>query len=146
MPNREFSSGINMRFLGREALSGATADGVAGVAVDTLDHDTGVAFYIMAEVFTSGQLDFSVETADDAGFTQNVETLTRDHYVEQPVLPVNLAAAQTPGLGSAIKIGVTSTRKFVRLRRSAAAFAGTVIYAAGMKPDIKPEGTLSNQQ
>ncbi len=146
MPNREISSQVDVRFLGREALSGSTAAGTAGVAVDTLDHDGGVAFVVMAEDFTSGSLELSVQTADDAAFTQNLETLTRNHYVEQPVLPVVLNAAQTAGLGSAVKIGVTSTRKYVRLRREASAFAGTVVYAALMKPDLRPEGTLANQQ
>lgn len=145
MPNREFSSMIQARFLARETLSGATADGTLGVAVDTLDHDGGVTFYVFAESFTSGELEFTVQEADDSGFTQNVATLSRDHYVEQPVLPVSLSAAQTPGVTNAVRIGVFATRKFVRLRRSATAFAGTIVGIVGMKPDLKPSGRLSNQ-
>ena len=145
MPNREFASKIQARFLSRQVLTGAQADAPLGPAVDTLDHDQGISFYIMAEAFTSGQLDFSVEEADDAAFSVNQRVLPADHYVEQPTLPVSLSAAQTPAVSNATRIGIFATRKFVRLRMVAAAFNGTVVAFVGMKPDIAPSGSLSNQ-
>lgn len=146
MPNRDNASKNQLRFLAREVVSTDVADGALGPAVDTLDHDSGITFYVMAEAFTAGALTLTVEEADDAAFTVNQAVLDRDHIVEQPATPIQLAAAQTPGSSNAVRIGVHSTRKFIRLRRAGSGGADmTVVAAVLMSPDITPSGTLSNQ-
>lgn len=153
MSKMDATSKVNLRFVGREVLNEAPAgagiaDGVLGAVVDVSEHSAGVGFYVMAEAFTAGQVDFEVETADDASFTQNVELLTADHYIEHQAIPVSLSAAQVAGANAALRIGFFASRRFVRLRRSATAANGaqmTLVAAILMAPDIEPTGALNNQ-
>ena len=147
MPGRDGVSSHNLRLVGSAAIGSNQALTAFGAVINTQDHDSGIGFYVGLSAFTDGVFTADVQTADDASFTQNVETLTSEHIVEQPTVPVAIAnAALTAGVTNMTRIGVHSTRKFVRLRIAAASVTSgaTVLALALMKTDLSPSGARIN--
>lgn len=140
MPVREMSSRTQVRHVATQAIAANQAAAAFGAVIDTVDHNNGVGFYVGATAFTDGVYTLTVEEADDAGFTQNVAVLDRNHIVGQPALPVQITALNAAGVDNYQRLGVISTRQFVRLLVEATGVtAGATLNAlAVMHPDIVP--------
>ena len=93
-----------------EDTKAAVVDMVSKALVSGSQADGGVSAY------TDGTYNLQVQEADDAGFTQNVGVIDREHTVGQPTLPLSIGAVTTPGVDNMTKFGVFATRRFIRLQ------------------------------
>ncbi len=116
MSIKEMSSRLAFRKVGDAAIGANQAFTTFGVAIDTKDAPFDTTFIVGASAYTDGTFNLQVQEADDAGFTENVGVLDRDHVVGQPTLPLSIGAVTAPGTDDMVKFGVFATRRFIRLQ------------------------------
>lgn len=117
MAIKEMCSKLAFRKVGSVAIGANQAFTTLGAVIDTKDADFDNTFIVGASAFTDGVYNLQVQEADDAGFTENVAVLDRDHIVGQPAGGVvSITAASTAGAVDYAKVGVFANRRFLRLQ------------------------------
>jgi len=117
MAIKEMSSKLAFRKVGSDAIAANQAFTRLGAVIDTLHADFDTTFIVGASAFTDGTFNCRLRMADDAGFTENVEIVDRDHLVARPVGGIQtITAASTAGDVDYVKLGLFANRRFVELQ------------------------------
>lgn len=116
MSIKEMSSRLAFKKVGDAAIGSNQGFTTFGAVIDTKDYPFDTTFIVGASAYTDGTYNLQVQEADDAGFTENVGVIDREHTVGQPTLPLSIAALTTPGTDNMTKFGVFATRRFLRLQ------------------------------
>lgn len=84
-----------------------------GSAIDTADYDRGLVFTPFAANYTDGTYDFTIEEADDAGFTVGVATVPAERIIGT-LAGAQLTAAAAGG-ANLPSLGVVGNKRYIRI-------------------------------
>ena len=88
-----------------------------GSSIDTSQFELGLMFAVDVRAYTDGTYTFSIETADDTGFTANLTEIKSgdDNFLVAADGVVALSAVTAAG-AKALTIGAFGNRKFARIK------------------------------
>ena len=115
MAIRDIRSKLEVRLaLASIAISSDTT--TTGAAIDTSAFEMGLMFETDVSAYTDGTYTLSIETADDSGFSVNLEEIkTGDDNFLEGADGVALTAVTAVG-AKALTIGAFGNRKFARIK------------------------------
>lgn len=112
MAVREMATSFEAINAGADAISTNTTTNTA--IIDTRDADMGVTFVIVPTAYTDGTYAFNLQEGDESDLSDATNVPT-EYFVKNAAEGQTIAAALAEN-GSAVRIGVHSNKRYLRLQ------------------------------
>tara|TARA_R110000772_G_C13310322_1_gene440410 strand:- start:16524 stop:16949 length:426 start_codon:yes stop_codon:yes gene_type:complete len=139
MAVNDIRSNLSVR-LALASVAISTNTTTTGSAIDTSGHELGLMFAVDVSAYTDGTYTLSIETADDSGFSVNLEEIvTGDANFLEGADGVALTAVTAVG-AKCLTVGAFGNRKFARIKivstavTTGATVSARVVQAAEYSP------------
>ena len=115
MAVKDIRSNLSVR-LALASVAINTNTTTTGSAIDTSGHELGLMFAVDVSAYTTGTYTLSIQTADDSGFTVNLEEIvTGDVNFLEGADGAALSAVTAAG-AKCLTVGAFGNRKYARIK------------------------------